>query len=198
MRKFLFLFALIVPACALTASPQKATSSAAIPACNTQERKAAIRYATVFLTIDRTSYSLKDEIVLDVGIRNASKYPDEHLIYVYSKNGWSFNGFMLEFTNQAGTFIAADSVNHVPPPPQVMGLDDPTLFVRLRPDDFLGQRGHVLLKGFIQSPGKYTLRVSYTSPALCALFGPNIQALPALWHHDPDIFSNRVSFEITP
>src|SRR3990172_3625243 len=165
MRKVLFLFALIAPIFQPGPKAQNAPSSGEIPACNTPERKVAIR---------------KD---------------GERRIYVYSKNGWSFNGFMLEFSDQAGNFIAADTINHVPPPPQVMGLDDPTLFVTLRPDDFFGQRGHALLKGFIKSPGKYTLRVSYTSPALCALFDPKIQALPALWHHDPDIVSNTVSFE---
>src|SRR3990172_6743201 len=191
MRKVLFLFALIAPIFQPGPKAQNAPSSGEIPACNTPERKVAIREAKVSLTIDRARYSLNDEMVVDVAIRNDGDRP----IYVYSKNGWSFNGFMLEFSDQAGNFIAADTINHVPPPPQVMGLDDPTLFVTLRPDDFFGQRGHALLKGFIKSPGKYTLRVSYTSPALCALFDPKIQALPALWHHDPDIVSNTVSFE---
>jgi hypothetical protein len=193
MRKFLVLFVLLLPVFAPEAKPQDPRPSREIPACNRPERIAAIQQASVFLVIDRTRYSLEDEMILDVGILNNGRKP----MYVYSKNGWGFNGFMLEFTDEAGRFVDPEFIDHVPPPPETK-LNDPSLFVGLETDEFFGMRGYAKLKGFLKSPGKYTLRVSYESPASCGLYGPKVRALPILWRHDPNIISNSVSFEITP
>jgi hypothetical protein len=193
MPRLVFFSALLLFASVHVAKAQSKPTSSEIPACNTRERKALVAQAKLFLTIDRTSYSLKDKMIVDVGLRNDG----ENDIYVYSKNGWSFNGFMLYFKDNAGKFADPTFIDHVPPAPE-KDPDDPTLFVRLRTDDFLGSRAHVALKGFIKSPGKYTLRIAYTSPALCGIYDPKIQALPTLWHHDPAIYSNIVSFEVAP
>jgi hypothetical protein len=196
MRKVAYLSAFLVIACTAGASAQKALPSAAISACNSPERKAAIQQAKLVLTIDRASYSLSDQMVVDVGIRNDGRQP----IYVYSETWWGLaGGFALEFWDAAKKFIGPGFQDEeVMPPPRDQDLNDRALFVPLGQDNFFGVRRVLSVKAFLKSPGKYTLTIQYGNPLSCFVFGPRVQALSAIWLEDPSMVSNRVSFEVTP
>ena len=162
--------------------------------CSKQRGEPATRHATLFLTIDESTYSRSRSMVLNVGIRNDGRNP----IYVYKEIAWGYGGgLVLEIKDRAGVDVIPvlwdDTM--LPPPRR---LDDPAIFVQLGEDNFFGTHRVLPLKDITESTGKYTMRVEYNSPLSCASVDPKLQRLPALWHEDASIFSNTVSFEIRP
>jgi hypothetical protein len=168
-------------------------ASQTLPCDRSQGEKSLTQQITLFLTTDRTKYSLSQSMVLNVGIRNDGHNP----VYVYGDIAWGYGGgLVLKIKDQSGNDVVPELHDDTMlPPPR---LDDPRIFVRLIEDNFFGTRRVLPLKDVIRHPGKYTLRVEYKSPLSCAIVDPTLQKLPALWHENASVFSNTVSFEVTP
>jgi hypothetical protein len=161
--------------------------------CESVQGGKVVTQASVFLTVERTKYSLDKSMAIDVGIRNDGRDP----VYVYGRIAWGYGGgLVIRIRDASGKEIAPvlrdDTM--LPPPRRD---DDPGIFVKLEEANFFGTRRDLPVRNLVKTPGKYSLQVEYRSPLSCGFMDRKLQQLPALWHEDESIFSNTVSFEVT-
>ena len=151
------------------------------------------RNVHVVLTCDQAKASMHDALTTEVAIRNDGENP----VYVYRTLDWGFmGGLLLHIRDEKGDLIQSpffeDALPEPPPP------DDPTIFVRLEAGVFYGTRTKRLVKDMVTRPGKYTLQVEYWSPLPRKYVDIKVRSLPALWHEDPSLYSNKLSLEVVP
>jgi len=181
----LFLFAAFAPEGATQNAPRQSERV---------KGSSASKGICLFFSIDQTRYTLSQSLLIDVGIRNDGPDP----VYIYGDISWGYMaGLVLNLRDGSGKeiepVITDDTV--LPPPPR---NDDPTMFVKLGPNDFFGTHRKLPVADLVKGPGKYSLQVQYRSPLFSSYVDPKLRQLPALWHEAPSIFSNIISFEVTP
>ena len=147
----------------------------------------------VLLTSDKAKVSLQDVLTMDVAIRNDGESP----VYVYRTQKWGFmGGLLLHIRDEKGNLVKSPFLEDAlpePPPP-----DDPTIFIRLDQEAFYGTRTKRWVKDMVSRPGRYTLQVEYWSPLPREYVDIKLRSLPALWHEDPGVLSNKVAFRVVP
>ncbi|MEO5822725.1 MAG: hypothetical protein ABIT71_19630 [Vicinamibacteraceae bacterium] len=150
------------------------------------------RGAALFLRTDRSQYSLRDTIVIEVGVRNDGQQP----LYVHNRMAWGMGGgLVLWLRDDHGEAI--DKVlrddTMLPPPPE----EDLSLFAKVLPGMFLGTRRAMEARNLVRKAGRYTIQVEYRSSLSREFVPPNLRALPALWMESPSIWSEKVRLDIT-
>lgn len=154
---------------------------------------AAYRQSALFVIIDKEKYTLRESMVLDVGIRNDG----DSSIFLYKNVAWGYGGgFVLHIKNQAGMEVAPIMRDDTMLPPPA-SFNDSNIFVEVAPDNFFGARRVLRLSNIIKNPGRYTVQVEYNNPLSCSIMSIELRRLPVLWHEDKSLVSNKVSFEVT-
>jgi hypothetical protein len=149
------------------------------------------RSASVFLRTDRSQYSLRETIVIDVGVRNDGREP----IYVYNRMTWGMSGgLVLWLRDDKGQIIESvlrDDTIMEPPPP-----DDPSIFAKLRPGMFIGTRRKLEARLLVRRAGRYTIQVEYRAAVSRDYVHADQRALPALWRESSSIWSEKATLDI--
>ena len=149
------------------------------------------RNASLFLRTDRAQYSLRDSIVIDVGVRNDGREP----IYVYNIMAWGFGGGLVLWLRDHDDKVIEPVMRDdtmLPPPP----AGDTSILSRLGPSMFIGDRRTLEVKLLVRQRGRYSIQVEYASPLVRQVVDPTLQALPALWSDTPHIWSEKVVLDI--
>jgi hypothetical protein len=156
---------------------------------------APMKRAVIFLTVDKSAYSLKQSLVVDAGIRNAG--PD--VIYVFNELAWgSGGGLVIQLKNQSGKEIAPVLRDDTLLPPPLADPHTNSLLLNLDEGEFFGIRRVLPISDLVRRPGKYTLQIEYRSPLFCKTADAGLHDLPVIWHEDGSLFSNIASFTVRP
>lgn len=148
--------------------------------------------AKIRILTNKSRYSLRESVELDVAIRNEGDSP----IYLDRRMFWGYGGGLhLDIRDQQGTSIGPsvrdDAI--MPPPSQ----DDPLPLVRIDEWHFFGTTRLLPIQEYFFKPGKYVLRVKYTSWLDRDDLIPRLRDLPGPRKGDPSIVSEPVWIEIS-
>lgn len=156
-----------------------------------QAQLSSSRNASLFLRTDRAQYSLRESIVIEVGVRNDGREP----IYVYNIMAWGFGGGLVLWLRDHDDKIIDPVIRDdtmLPPPPE----GDKSILSKIGPNMFIGKRRTLEVKELVRRRGKYSIQVEYASPLVRQVVDPALQALPALWSDTPHIWSEKVILDI--
>jgi hypothetical protein len=145
---------------------------------------------TVRLRSEQESYSIRDEIRLELQRENAGA----ERLAVTRDWGWGAGRTNIRVFDADGKEVTTDfSFDEVPPPPQLCD------FVVLDKGDFIGMRLHEPLSHFVNKPGRYELVLEYTSylSAKYARKALRLQNLPFWSRERGTTMSNRITVVVT-
>ena len=126
-----------------------------------QAQLSSSRNASLFLRTDRAQYSLRDSIVIDVGVRNDGREP----IYVYNIIAWGFGGGLVLWLRDHDDKVIEPVMRDdtmLPPPP----AGDTSILSRLGPSMFIGERRTLEVKPLVTATWEVRhVRIEYRQRA---------------------------------
>ena len=144
---------------------------------------------SVRLTSDRPSYSLRDDVQLDV----VRKDTGNGKVYIYRRWEWGTVSKIRVFDSKGHE--NTEVVWPIDDPPPLMSTD----FILLKPGDSLGTKLKMSVKQFVKSPGEYELFVeyrSYLSEYLARKYMPQLD-VPFWSRERSTVTSNKIKLRIT-
>jgi hypothetical protein len=143
---------------------------------------------TATLTSDKASYSLDDDIRLDVRVTNTGKSP----LTVFGALLWGHaGGLVLRVTDTSNKEVPAKALDDDMVVPST--LEDRNSFVVLSPGHYLGRTRVEHLSELVDKPGTYFIQVQYISP-VPRDFGQG----PDFWSREkPPVWSNKIEVHVT-
>jgi hypothetical protein len=147
----------------------------------------------VVIWTDRGKYSLDDSVNLNAALHNNR----DDAVYVDRRMFWTGlgGGLKLEIKDEQGKSLPARVLSDaIMPPPKE---EDQSILIRLDQGFFYGTSVNLLVKDFFPKPGKYSIRVIYKSWLRKEFVAPQLRNLPAIWADTPELFSEKVSIEVT-
>jgi hypothetical protein len=172
--------------------PRRNFPEGAYPALQGEAQKSKqFENIKVILTCEKERVSLRDDLVMDVSIRNDG-YSD---VYLFQSLHWAQGGGLGPYIrDEKGKLIYFEIDPLWPPPPP----GDPTLLLCLEEDHFYGLRTVRHVKDLVPGVGKYTIFVVFHPIGGKFLLPEKLRDLPVLTIDDEPIDSNRVTFEVIP
>jgi hypothetical protein len=147
----------------------------------------------VVIWTDHGKYSLDDAVNLNAALHNNG----DDAVYVDRRMFWTGlgGGLKLEIKDEQGKSLPARVLSDaIMPPPKE---EDQSILIRLDQGFFYGTSVNLLVKDFFPKPGKYSIRVIYKSWLRKEFVAPQLRNLPAIWADTPELFSEKVSIEVT-
>ena len=166
------------------------TLTAMMSVALSQTDKAADTNLSVRLRSDKTSYSLRGDIHLEIIRENTGA----DRLLVCRQWGWGIRRTEVQVFDATGKEVHTDFMaDELPPPPQLYD------FVMLSPGDFIGTRLEEPAKPLVTKPGDYELVIKYTS-YLSESYAREAMKMPnePFWSRERGpVMSNRINLRVT-